>query len=241
MLQPSVHSGTTVPQSTTPTSRYDYHQGSGDTYIYTGTDQNLLYTDRHAIPKANRQTIRPDLENLDLPLEIINKADEIYCDMQAGTKRGNRRKQLIFFCVLTAYNQLGIAQDPVKLANICGIKPSDMSKALSMCSSVITNFETPLVRYVPKDFIEGYYEKLSKFLTFEDDALDDIYFMAEEIMAADKELMDEKPQTVAAAILVFYLNLQGYAIEKDKFKIIFGRSDMTINKVKNKVADAYNT
>lgn len=209
-------------------------------FIYKGTEQNPLYTDHHSIPKSNRQTIRPDLENMDLPNDIINKADDIFEKMKAGTKRGNKRKQLIFCCTFTAYNELGIPIDPIKLAGMCEIKPSDITKALSMCSSAKTSYVTPLVRYDPKDFIEGYYEKLSKHLTFTDDALDDIYRMTEEIMETDSDLSDEKPQIVAGAILVFYLNLQGYNIEKDKCKTIFGRSDMTINKVKNKVSEAYN-
>jgi acyl-coenzyme A synthetase/AMP-(fatty) acid ligase len=65
--------------------------------------------------------------------------------------------------------------------------------------------------------------------------------MTDEVMIKAPELNDEKPQTVAAAIIVYYLYRDGYTIDKDRYNSIFGRSDMTINKIKKKVSDAYNS
>lgn len=210
-------------------------------YIYNGSESCPIYTNHHAIPRSNEKTIRPDLEKLGLPNNIVNSADSIYQDMSVGTKRGKRRKMLLFFCSFTAYNQENIPVDPIWLANICGLERSGISKALSMCSPVHTNFDAPLVRYTPKNYIPLYFRKLNEeWITFPDGAIEDIYEMAEEVMSRDPDLNDEKPQTVAAAILVFYLQMHGYSIDKDKYKAIFGRSDMTINKIKKRVSKAYN-
>lgn len=209
-------------------------------YIYNGSEACPLYTDHHAIPRSNEKTIRPDLEKLNLPGNIINIADSIYQNMDVGTKRGKRRKMLLFFCAFTAYNQENIPVDPIWLVNICGLERSSISKALSMCSPVYTNYDTPMIRYTPKDFIPGYYKKLSVWLHFPEGTIEDIYAKTDEIMEKDPTLNDEKPQTVAAAILVFYMKMHGYSIDKENYKTIFKMSDMTINKIKKRVIKAYN-
>ena len=120
-------------------------------YIYSGSESCPIYTKHHAIPRSGEKTIRPDLIKLGLPHNIVNTASDIYQDMVIGTKRGKRRKMLLFFCSFTAYNKEGITVDPIWLAKVCGIDRSSISKALSMCSSVRTGYSTPLIRQVPKD------------------------------------------------------------------------------------------
>ena len=198
------------------------------------------YTNSHAIPKRNEKSIRMDLEKLNLPSNIVNIADEIYQNMSIGTKRGKRRKMLLFFCAFHAYNRENLPVDPVWLITVCGLDRSSISKSLSMCSPVYTSSETPMVRYNPNQYIPVFFEKLSTWLTFPQGTLEDIYKMSDEIMEKDKTLQDEKPQTVAAAILVHYMKLHGYVIDKENYKTIFERSDMTINKIKKKVIAAYN-
>ena len=210
-------------------------------YFDTGSESNPIYTTHHAIPRSNEKTIRQDLEKLGLPINIINAADAIYQSMAVGTKRGRRRRMLLFFCAFTAYNQEDSPVDPIWLANVCHLERSEISKALSLCSPTHNDFSSLSVRYSPKNFIPGYFKKLNDgWITFPDGALDEIYRMTDEVMNNDPDLRDEKPQTVAAAILVFYLYRDGYTIDKDKYNAIFGRSDMTINKIKKKVSEAYN-
>ena len=211
-------------------------------YIYNGSEACPIYTNHHSIPRSGEKTIRPDLEKLGLPSNIINISDEIYQNMSVGTKRGKRRKMLLFFCAFTAYNREKIPIDPINLATICGIDRSGISKALSMCSPDHIDLDDPLVRYFPHNYIPVYFKKLSnKYgIVFPEGTLEDIQLMAEEVIENDSELNDEKPQTVAAAVLVYYLQMRGYSIDKSKYKDIFGRSDMTINKLKKRVIKAYN-
>ena len=118
-----------------------------------------------------------------------------------------------------------------------------------MCSPVYTNSDTPMVRFIPKDFILLYYNKLKEWLNFPEGTIDYIYNMSDEIMEKDAilsarekltALTDEKPQTVAAAILVFFMKIHGYSVDKENYKSIFRMSDMTINKIKKRVIKAYN-
>ena len=218
-------------------------------YIYNGSESCPIYTDHHAIPRSNERSIRTDLIKLNLPSNIVNIADSVFQNMDVGTKRGNRRTLLLFFCTFTAYNQEGIPVDPIWLVNIFGLPRSSISKALSMCSPVYTNSNTPMVRFTPKDFILLYYNKLKEWLKFPEGTIDYIYNISDEIMHKDgilsvreklTALTDEKPQTVAAAILVFFMKIHGYSVDKEKYKSIFRMSDMTINKIKKRVIKAYN-
>lgn len=210
-------------------------------HCYDGTEQHPEFTSHHSLPKNQEKSIKSDLKKIGFPVNIISEADDIYSKLDTGTKRGKRRKQMMFFCVKTAYNKLGIPEDPNKIANMCGIARSDISKAQSMCSRTKTNYKAPLVHHEPEDFLKIYYRKIQDLFTFSENTMGEIMEMCDEIMEKDEELEDEKPQTVAAAIIVFYLAIHGYSIEKKRYKEIFGSSDMTVNKVKNKVRDAYNS
>lgn len=131
--------------------------------IYNGSEFGALYTDHHSIPRTNEKTIRSDLDKLGIPANIINIADSLYQNMDVGTKRGKRRKMLLFFCVFTAYNQENITVEPIWLANICGLERSNISKALSMCSPVSSVIDTPATRFTaPKEYIPVYFNKLSE-------------------------------------------------------------------------------
>ena len=98
--------------------------------------------------KKAAKSILPDLEkirwNIDLPLEVRNKANDIFTIMNVGTHRSNRRKQLIFKCLLSAHRELGLECIPKLLAKDIGLKPGDITKALSSFSQVQTGYESPM-------------------------------------------------------------------------------------------------
>ena len=212
-------------------------------HVCNGSEQHPEFTKNHVLTKSKDKSLKADLQNAGFPSEIVVKADEIFSQMDSGLKRGNRRKQLMFFCVHAAYNTLRIPEDPTNLASMCGITTSEISKAFSMCSPSKTNYKPPCINWQPEDYLKFYYKKIMELdiISFHDDVLDDIKGICEEVMEKNRELKDEKPQTVAAAVLVFYLQLHGCAVDVNKYKEIFNRSSMTIAKIKNKVAVAYNS
>lgn len=214
-------------------------------YCYDGSEQNPVFTKHHVFGKNKRKekSLKDDLKKAGFSNEIVNKADEVFSQMKSGLKRGVRRKQLMFYCVQTAYNLLKIPEDPATLAEMCGLTSSEMMKANSMCSPSKISFQAPPVRWLPKDFLRVYYQKIVEMgiMSFSDNTMEEIESICNDVMSKHNELRDEKPQTVAAAVIVFYLGLHGLAIEKKKYTEIFARSDMTIQKVRNKVASAYNS
>lgn len=213
-------------------------------HLFKGTTSNPEYTTYHSLPKSNDKSIREELMALKLPDDIIDTSEKIYKKMQIGTRRANKRKQMIFHCVRTAYNYHKIPKDPKDLADICGINYSEITKASSICSPIQTNFQTPIVFYTPTDFISDIFTRLQKFLEsdieFSDETCDYIIEISKAVIEEDPDLLDEKPQMVAAAIVLYYLESHGIKIDRKRYAALFKSSDMTINKLKKQVEIAYN-
>lgn len=219
------------------------HQDS-ETHLFRGSLSNPIYTTHHSLPRNKQKTIRDELEQLTLPIDIINTADKIYKQMNAGTRRNQKRKQMIFQCVRDAYDQHNIPRDPKELADICGISYSGITKASSICSPGQT-YRSPVIVYTPMQYIPDTFRRLDECLNeqlqFPDDILENITQIADEVVNADPLLLDEKPQIVAASIVLYYLETHGVKIDRKKYAKIFKSSDMTINKLKKQVDAAYNS
>ena len=209
-----------------------------------GDEPNPEFTNHHVFgkPKRKEKSLKEELKKANFPQEIISKADEVFVSMNAGLKRGIRRKQSMFFCVQTAYNLLGIPEDPARIAAMCGITSSEMMKASSMCSFSKTNYKIAPVKWFPKDYLKVYFQKIvdMDIISFSDDTLNEIEKICDEVLKKSFDLRDEKPQTVAAAVIVYYLELHGCAIDKSKYNEIFSRSEITIQKSATKVKSAHN-
>ena len=212
-------------------------------HVCDGSEQHPEFTKNHVLVKSKYKSMKSALQNAGFPSEIVVKADEIFSKMESGLKRGKRWRQLMFFCAHAAYNTLRIPEDPTNIASMCGITTSEISKAFSMCSPSKTNYKPPCINWQPEDYLKFYYKKILdlNIISFNDNVLDEIKSICDEVMEKNQELKDEKPQTVAAAVLVFYLQLHSCAIDMNKYKEIFNKSSMTIGKIKNKVAIAYNS
>jgi transcription initiation factor TFIIIB Brf1 subunit/transcription initiation factor TFIIB len=211
------------------------------------------FTTHHIMTKVIEKNIRPELEKLNLSIDIINTANNIFQQMQIGTRRNQKRRQLIFHCVRTAYDHHGIPKDPKELALICGIDYSEITKASSMCSPVQTNYSSPIVVYTPVQFINDVFKRFSdsieSTIEFPSDTIDHILDMAKEInkiiendskAGIENPLIDEKPQMVAAAIVLYYLEIHDISIERKQYAKLFNTTDMTINKLKKSVDTVYN-
>lgn len=210
--------------------------------VYNGTEENPEFSNRHVLSKPKEKSIKSHLKAAGFPPEIVMKADEIFSQMKTGLKRGERTKQLMFYCVQCAYNEMRIPEDPNRLAAICGIKSSEISKAYSMCSPSKVGFKPKCVDWKPEDYLKLYFKKIADLdiISFDEEVLEEVKKICEEVMEKSLELKHEKPQAVAAAVLVFYLHLHNCTLDKKKYVEIFNKSDMSILKVKAKVATAYN-
>lgn len=201
------------------------------------------YSECHSLVRNKERTIRLELENIGFSNEIINKAVDLHKKSGIGTRRGRKRKQTIFYYVYAAYNALNIPIEPKGLAERCGLKISEISRAIPKCRSDSNNVPN-VVLWSPIQYIRECYDVILKKtdlrINFPENTLDDIIKMTEEIMRVEPTLLDQKPQTIAAAIVLYYLSINGININRKDFANLFKSSDMTINKIFKEVANAYN-
>lgn len=210
---------------------------------YNGTEEHPEFSRNHVMKKKKERSIKEDLKKAGFPPEIIVKADEVYAQLNMGSKRGIKKKQVMFFCAQTAYNAMNIPEDPSHIAEKCGITRADISKANSLCAPSKTNFKAPLVNFGPNDYIETFYQKLINLgmLIHNDAFLKLMHEICNEALAKDTTLKEEKPHTMAAAVILYYLNINNLTIEKSKFTDLFGFSEMTLVKIRNKIERAYSS
>jgi hypothetical protein len=206
-------------------------------------NQPSEFTNHHVIVKAKEKSLKPSLKKAGFCEDIINKANEIFSEMETGLKRNTRHRQLMFYCVSKAYDAFGIPQDPAKIASQCGISISEISKANSMCSPSKTKFKAPSVNWSPIDFIDGYFEKLVELeiIRYSEEAIEDIKNICNEVMSKSIDLRQYKPQIISAAVVIYYLSMHNYVLEKKRYQEIFSRSEMTLQKMKNQIAVIYNS
>jgi transcription initiation factor TFIIIB Brf1 subunit/transcription initiation factor TFIIB len=188
--------------------------------------------------KNTNKTIKNDLEQYKIPEEIKNEANRIYTNLKINTKRGRRRKLLIFYCIFNAYKSFNKPKDPKMVAEIVGIKPNEIPKALSMCS-----FKMPYTNKItnklstPIDFIKDYLN----IININSTALPKIIEFAENILKENPKLLVLYPQVVASGILYYYLIINGGQIDKKVFADAVKLSEMTISKIYNIISTSHNT
>ena len=235
------------PQSSSSSSTASYDEDDTETYkedkqvVCNGSEANPEFTNCHVLTKTREKTLKPDLRACGFSPEIVMKADEIFLQMNSGPKRGVRRRQLMFFCVQSAYNEMKIPEDPNSLATKCGISNSEISKAYSMCSPSKVGYKPPCIFWVPEDYLKMYYQKMVdlEIIAHNPQILEDLSKICGEVMRVSPELKQEKPMSVAMAVLLYRFEIQNYTLDKNKFNEIFNKSEASITKIKNKVRSAY--
>lgn len=187
--------------------------------------------------KDSEKSIFGDLQRINIPDEIKIEAERIFKQLDMNTRRGKRRKKLIYYCVNNAYKTLNRTQDPKVIAKIVGIPPTEITKANSMCSETQTGYRPPRTHKTPLDFLP---ECCSRIEGLDDNCLSDIKILAESILQKDSELLEAYPQVVAAGILLYYLTIKGAVVNKKQFASTFGISEMTITKMFKRISEIDN-
>lgn len=207
-----------IPSCTT--QDYSSHQISGE--------KNIIAVSSNRNKRGS--SILIDLNRYNFPSDIKEKADEIYQKMDLNTHRNTKRKRLLFLCVLYAYQAKEIHCDPKKIIQELELKDADMTKAISAFSEAKTGYSSDNQRKYPIDCLPDFCRDVGI------ESVDPVITLAKKIILKDKGLLDLYPQTVAAGILSYYMQINGIIIESKQFMKIVGLSDATINNMKNKIA-----
>jgi transcription initiation factor TFIIIB Brf1 subunit/transcription initiation factor TFIIB len=183
------------------------------------------------------RTILPDLDKIQISDEIKYQAEKIFKQLGTGTRRGLKRKKLLFYCVYNAYKSLGILEDANTVADLVGIPYSEITKAFSLFSEGKTLYRAPITFRTPIDFIHKYYSEVG----LGPESLRPLLDIAEEVLELDPELDENYPQVVAAGIIFYYLTINGISVNKEEFAKLIGKSPMTIAKMSKRISTIHNS
>lgn len=189
-----------------------------------GIKCDQLFEDQPSTTSTAEKSIMKDLDNLPVPDFIKRKANEVFLKLNSVTKKGNRRRQLIFFCLNSAYAEEHIPIDPKTVAEMVGIPASEMTRALSAFSEAQTGYHPVQQLMLPTDFIPVYCRELN----FTEETIADVVQFAHGILKKDPELIETYPQKVAAGILLYYCNINGVDIDRDEYARMIKLSVVTI-------------
>jgi len=143
---------------------------------------------------------------------------------------------MIFFCVYAAYLRLGITEEPRVIAELVSLPSNEIPKAFSLCSELQTGFSMPIRQKEAKDFFPVILKELRIDVPLEE--LEDILNY---VVEKDPSLKDDFPQTVAAAVIYYYLEINGYKTSRAEIAKIIRRSDMSLDKKVKKVSKSHNS
>jgi hypothetical protein len=184
------------------------------------------YTSNHSIPRQSERSISKELDNISLPDDVKSEADRIYQKLEKGTRRGSRRKQLVFFCVYRAYQNLNHRKDPHEIARLIGIPNGDITKAISTYSDRSVNTQK-VTQFSPIEFIPQFCEALN----LSSECQDNIVMFARSMIAKDADLLDRTPRAVAVGLIMYYLTIiTGAVIDTKQFAVSVLMSEVTVNK-----------
>lgn len=183
------------------------------------------------------KSIITDLKILDFPEEIKARANNIFCKMKCSTKRKNKRKLLVFYCLYCAYLELNCPQVPNAIARKLNIPQAEIPKAMALFSEIQTGYRPPDILITPIHYLQDY----CQILGFPEQTVNMIIEFCDKILEKDPSLNDESPQKTSAGILHCFMYIHGLNFDKDKFAKLFGFSQVTINNIYKRILSIYSS
>jgi hypothetical protein len=205
-----------------------------------GSDDGMSKNEREKIQYMD--VIVKEISSTNESEEIKKKAIEIFRQMKltiANIKGKPNWTKCKFACIYYAHEELNQPIDPKNLAVNIGTNPKNIKEALSAFSEVETGYcpvkrQTSPTELVPSllktlGIINGY-EDAQRFcdkILEKNDILVHNYFY--------DDLRDLFPQNVAAAVLLYYLEIHGNIINVQTYPTIVARKKATIGSIYRKV------
>lgn len=209
-------------------------------------DSSPFSCSTHSYGKVNvSKTIADEFDNYPIQEHIKKEARNVYEQLGSPVHRGNKRKQLLFYCIYNAelehrYKNPEIAEDidPVRIQKMIGLTRGYMRKAMSMFSETQTGYRPKTGKINPLGLIQKYCEVNH----ISDEMIKPITELGVKILEKETSLKEEYPQTVAAGLIKYGILTMGSGSELDneKFSQNIGLSQATINGMYKRIAEIDN-
>ncbi len=186
----------------------------------------------HAKRKKER-TILKDLEKYHFTPDIKERANKIYQKMKETVYRGNKRKQLLYYCVYNAHLELGIATTNDAIGEVFGLTEGEIVRCDSIFAPLQTGYKPPRVEITPMAYLPSYCDKLG----LSEEMKQEMLVESDNIMGKSKSLRNGNPKTVAAGLLKYLMFTHGIPEDDDKpLSEITKRSNVTISNMYDMVS-----
>lgn len=190
----------------------------------------------HSITKTTR-SILSDLAQYPYDDDIKNRADVIFNKMEYRVRRSTIRLQLLFYCVYCAHLELSREADPTEIGNRFGLTSGQIQKCHSLFAPLQTGYNPPVIVASPCTYVPGFFRKLG----LSEEIVEDAIVNLKSILAKDRNLEQENPQTVAAGYLRYYMFINGIACDDaSKISSVTQKSNVTIDTMYRKISAADN-
>lgn len=197
---------------------------------YYGAGDNKKFSDPNRIQarKQEEKSIRKDVENMGFSDKIVSMADEIYSTVTDGQiLRGDSRKAVIFGCISKTYGVLGKYQPAEPLIAQFGITKKKALKGLKIVS--INAHKIPGINATvgtPVHLINDIMNKFSATLAQKEE----VSLLYEKIRNRSTKLNRSRPQSVAAALVYYWICRKKLKITLKEFSKKIELTEQTITK-----------
>jgi transcription initiation factor TFIIIB Brf1 subunit/transcription initiation factor TFIIB len=178
--------------------------------------------------KVEEKTISKDVVGMNFSDRIVSKANDIYMECTKGQiYRGGSRKAIIFACIFHAYKIMGNHQTPDSLIQAFGITRKSGLKGMKMLNvNIPKDSEIHNARISPSHIIG---DIMNKFAASEAQIMEvcEIY---DRIYNRSSKLNRARPQSVAAAVVYYWINTKNIPIDIKEFATDTNLSELTIKK-----------
>lgn len=208
---------------------------SDDTFSMRISDESIK------VKKTPISGIIDDINILDYPAEIKEGAIGILKILEQDfssrhellSRRGSRRKQLIYYCILASYFRSEDPIDPSEIAQKFNLRSCESSRAIREYHTLemksLVNLELGTMDLIPR---------YCRRLQFTSEFVKDVENLARSILKKEPSLKDRhSPRKIAAGIISYYLESRGFSVEKDPttgqtpLQDVFLFSEVTISQI----------
>jgi len=178
--------------------------------------------------KIDDKSIIKDVKGMNFSEQVINKANELYVECTNGKiYRGGSRKSIVFACIYNAYKIVDQHKTPESLVHLFGITRKEGLKGLKIfninisSNSVVHDLHITFEHIIRDLMIHFTNDKLH---------VKEVIELHDRIHNRSSKLNRARPQSVAAAIIFYWIRENNINIKIEEFALLSKLSELTIVK-----------
>ena len=213
---------------------------------YYGQNDTKYNSDPNRVQmrKTEEKNIYNDVENFGFSEILVDEANKIYSDItktpnfaKGKILRGNSRKSVILACIFHAYKISNNPQSIDKLIKIFGIERKSALKGLKFVNlKAPKKYKLRTTYITPMNLIKEIVEKFDG----TEDQIKQISEIYEKIKDKSEKLNKSRPQSVASAIVYYWILKNKKNITCKEFAEKVDLSELTINKIIKEIENILN-